>query len=97
MAIQGPADRVTGAHTTWFTEGMWTKVVYHKDVVVKFNDKTIILNTYGRWTQTTKRRMVQASNQFGLGYYVQQRRGIWYIQFHDEEIVFDRERMVLKR
>jgi len=97
MPIQGPADRVTGAFTNICKDGHWTMIVYHNDVVVKFNDKTIILNTCGNWTQTTKRRMVQASNQFKLGYYVQQRKGVWYLQYHDKELVFDNERVVLRR
>jgi hypothetical protein len=53
-------------------DGM-TRITYHSTDVVKFNDQKVILNTGGWQTQTTVRRMNQASNQFKLGYKVFQR------------------------
>jgi hypothetical protein len=65
--------------TSVFTEDGWTKVVYHSTVVVKWNAETIELNTGGWSSATTKARMNQASNQYGLGYTVSQRNYKWYV------------------
>jgi len=80
MPIQGPSDRVTGASTTTAEDGKWTRVTYHNTNVVCFTEKTIKLNTGGYATQTTKRRMNQAANQFGLNYEVIQRKGDWILR-----------------
>ena len=77
MPLQGPADRVTGAATTYAEDGKWTRVTYHNTNVISFTDKIIVLNTGGYRTQTTKRRMNQAANQFGLGIEVLQRKLEW--------------------
>lgn len=57
----------------------YTRVIYHSTVVVKFNDKRIILNTGGWKTATTKLRMNQTANQFQLGYTVVQRDDEWSV------------------
>ena len=62
-------------------DGMMTVKLYHTDVV-KFNDEKIILNSGGWETHTTKTRMNQASNQFGLGYYVFQRDFKWFVDYN---------------
>lgn len=98
MPIQGPADRVTGAATTTAEDGKWTNVTYHNTIVVKFTEKTIKLNTGGYKTQTTKRRMNQAANQFGLNFEVIQRRGSWVVKYgEDREIPFDDDTLTLRR
>ena len=55
---------------------------YHSTDVVKWNDKHIRLYTGGWKTVTTKTRMNQVSNQFGLGYSVYQRKGKWYVDYN---------------
>ena len=56
-----------------------TIVRYHQTDIVRFTDGYVILNTGGWYTQTTKTRMNQASNQFELGYSVRQIDGIWKV------------------
>ena len=55
-------------------------VTYVNTQIVRVNkDDTITLNTGGYETVTTKRKMNQASAQFGLGYSVSQRDFQWYV------------------
>jgi hypothetical protein len=69
-----------GKHrTSVYTEDGWTKVVYHSTCVIKWNDKEIILNSGGWRTLTTKARINQASNQFGLGIKVFQKNDEWFV------------------
>jgi hypothetical protein len=63
-------------------EGILTIVRYHATDVVKFSDAHITLNSGGWRTNTTKLRMNQASNQFGLGFTVYQRMGQWFVRFN---------------
>lgn len=73
--------------TTVRTENGWTIIRYHQTDVVKFNEKSIILNTGGYFTPTTKTRMNQASGQFDLGYTIRQEKRNWKIIF-DQEMDF---------
>jgi len=57
----------------------WTNVVYHETTVVKFKNGKVILNSGGWRTATTKNRMNQVSNQFGLGFGVYQRNFQWWV------------------
>lgn len=77
-------------------------VTYHDTDVVVWNEHQVLLDTGGWFTVTTKTRMNQAANQFGLGYQVYQEKGQWYVWFpwDDREeipfgernwVVFDRE------
>lgn len=63
---------------------------YHATKVVRWNDRKIILNSNGWRTNTTKARMNQVSNQFGLGFQVYQKDFNWFVRhglyeypFHD--------------
>ena len=82
--------------TTIANDGQHTIVTYHATQIVKFNNKEIILNSGGWKTQTTKTRMNQASNQFGLGYRVFQENFYWFIQYKNKMIEFQNN-MKLKR
>ena len=87
-----------GTHkTSVFTENGITKIVYHSTPVVSFNDKEIILNTGGYFTNTTKSRMNQASNQFDLGYSVYQKNWDWFVDYKGETIEFNGYRVYLPR
>jgi len=57
----------------------WTRVIYHNACVVKFNQDKIILSMGGWNTNTTRTRMNQASNQYGLGFGVHQKKGTPYV------------------
>ena len=86
-----------GATTIHTTKEGQTQVIYHSTPVVSFNRKLIILNHGGWMTSTTKNRMNQASNQFGLGYRVFQKAFDWYVGFNGETIPFDGRTLELVR
>ena len=77
------------------------RVAYHNtDVVVVHANGNITLDTGGWRTLTTKTRMNQASNQFGLGFQVHQAKGQWFVRMGNwnetpkaVDLAFD-ERMV---
>lgn len=56
-----------------------TIVRFHLTDILRFDDARIVLNTGGWYTATTKTRLNQAANQFGLGYHVRQVKGLWYV------------------
>lgn len=78
-------QRVRGVATTIYTENGETVVRYHQTAVVRFSKDSITLNSGGWRTNTTKTRMNQAANQFGLGYQVVQDRGNWYVCMDDAD------------
>jgi hypothetical protein len=43
----------------------------------------VTLDSGGYQTVTTKRKMNQAANQFGLGYAVHQHKGEWFVRIAD--------------
>lgn len=71
---------VRGVHTTTFVDAEgFTNIIYRGTAVVRFNERTIILNS-GDWrTVTTKLRMNQAANQYRLGFQVRQRDWDWFV------------------
>lgn len=82
-----------GKHATYIftnSEG-FTVVKYHNTDVVAFNDTTILLNTGGWFTNTTKTRMNQASNIFNLGFRVFQKDFNFYVEFknHIQELNYN--------
>ena len=86
-----------GTHktATYTLEGM-TSIVYHSTAVVQFNSDKIILNSGGWETATTKSRMNQASNQYGLEFEVHQVNFSWYVDYRGETIPFE-DGMILDR
>jgi hypothetical protein len=87
-----------GTHrTTVSSDGKWMRVVYHHTPVVKWTPKTIILNTGGWFTTTTKRRMNQASNQFSLGYHIYQKKYGWYVKYKGKIYKFKGNKLRLHR
>jgi hypothetical protein len=72
-------------------------VVYHNTIIVNAISEKVLLSTGGYATVTTKRKMNQASHQFGLGYSVFQKNFAWYVTtkagtfaFADRYFEFDR-------
>ena len=86
-----------GKHATRiFYDKSWTLIKYHWTTVVKFNDKSIILDSGGWKTLSTKVRLNQVSNQFDLGFDVYQKKCEWYVDFNGKTYPF-RNGMRLKR
>lgn len=77
-------SRVSGVATRVYQANGATLVAYHSTDVVRFDDKTVTLNTGGWFTNTTKLRMNQASNEYGLGFTVQQKDGQWFVHTRGE-------------
>jgi len=71
--------KVSGVKTRVTHTATGLIVRYHSTDVVVVHNGEVTLNTNGWKTVTTKRRMNQAANQFGLGYYVFQEHHDWYV------------------
>ena len=83
-------------HTNVITESGLTKMYYHKTSVVQFNDKIIVLDTGGWKTNTTKKRMNQASEQYNIGFEVYQKAKKWFVKYQGDEFPYN-DHMVLSR
>ena len=94
---------IIGTHkTSIFTEpnlaGLdTTKVIFHNTAVVQFNSQTILLNTGGWDTPTTKKRMNQTSDQFNLGFRVFQKNWDWFVEFNGIVKKFDGDTITIHR
>ncbi len=84
-------------NTAIFQENDFTCIQLHQTKVVKFNHKYIMLNTGGWETVTTKSRMNQASNEYGLGYRVYSKDFTWYVDHNGETHQFDSNTIWLNR
>lgn len=89
--------KISGVATTIKTVNGLTEIVYHSTPVVSFNDKVIILNTGGWWTNTTKTRMNQTSHQFDLGFSVYQKDYSWFVDYCGKTLSFISNTLELKR
>lgn len=74
-----------------------TQVFFHKTPVVSFDERSIVLNTGGWRTRTTKVRMNQASQEFGLGFHVFQKDRDWLVDYQDGTHAFNSEFLTLQR
>ena len=70
--------KLSNYRTTWDANG----VTYVNTRIVSWTDDTVTLNSDGWRSVTTKRKMCQASSQFGLGFGVFQRKGEWFVCRH---------------
>lgn len=68
-----------GVGTSLRTENGVTIGRYHNTDVIKWDDKTVTLNSGGFETRTTKKRLNAASHQFGLNFSVYQKKHVWYV------------------
>ena len=81
------------------------KVVYHNTEVVQVKeDRYVVLNTGGWYTNTTKRRMNQASRQYKLGVSVYQSGFTWYVAigedimpYYDGIVIDTKENIISKQ
>ena len=87
---------VRGVATSVLTIGKCTLVTYRKTAVVTFDEKTIILDSGGWRTNTTKLRMNQAANEFDLHYHVYQENHEWFVVHKGVTIPFE-DGMILDR
>jgi len=69
--------------TTVAGDGDAMRVTYHSAVIVEWTAETVTLRTGGWDTVTTRRKMNQASNQFGLGYQVFRHDGDSFVRRPD--------------
>jgi len=81
-------DKIGTHKTTVYFDGLLTNVKYHWTDVVKFDHVRVILDSGGWRTPTTKTRMNQTSNQFGLGFRVFQKDFEWFVEFGGEVLPF---------
>lgn len=70
---------------------------YHRTAVVQWNDERIILDSGGFETVTTKRRMNEVSEHYGLGFTVYQSDFTWYVRLSDGTTVPFTDKMEIKR
>lgn len=72
-------NQVSPFATKIYASAGLTVVQYHATRIVQFDDKQIVLDA-GHWqSATTKKKMNQASHQFGLGYTVNQENFVWTV------------------
>jgi hypothetical protein len=90
-------NKVGNHATTVWGENGTTYIKYHATIVVEFDQDTLTLRTGGWRTVTTKLRMNQASNQFGLGFHVWQKNFDWYVSYQGKEISFNEETIKIMR
>lgn len=91
------SQQVRGVATSIFQHDGCTVVQYHGTIVVSFDSDTVTLNSNGWQTATTKLRMNQASNQFGLGYKVSQKDFGWFVTLPSGEVVDFEDNMTFDR
>jgi hypothetical protein len=77
-------------------EGQIVEVKLYNTLVVFADRERIILNSGGWRTVTTKARINQASEEFGLGVSVWQKDRNWFVTYKGKTIDF-KDEMVLKR
>lgn len=80
--------QVKGVATNVRKDNLGLHVRYHDtDVVMVHGDGRVTLRTGGWFTATTKVRMNQAANQFGLGFQVGQKDGKWSVRCNNGAVV----------
>jgi hypothetical protein len=92
----GQTQTIGKTATTVYTQNGYTFVKYHRTDVVMFNHHSIVLNSGGWDTATTKNRMNQTSNQFDLGFQVFQKDWNWFVDFKGDTLEFS-DGMLLDR
>ena len=75
------SDRLSSYRTSIVAKDGITTIRYADTDIVRFDNNTIVLDTGGYGTVTTKKKMNQASQQFNLGYKVFQKDHQWYVTF----------------
>jgi hypothetical protein len=84
-------------NTKIYEEDGYTVVKLWATEIVKFNDEHIILNNGGWNTPTTRQRMNQASDEFGLGFRVFQKDWEMLVEYDGIVRPYEDEPMTLYR
>jgi hypothetical protein len=82
-------DKLSTYRTTWHQNGDAGGVTYVSTEIVRWDGSRVTLNSGGWQTVTTKRKMNQAANQFGLRFCVYQKRGEWFVDVRNPRDVFE--------
>jgi len=91
-------DRLSTYRTAWSTPSPDTgTVIYASTTIVSWAADTITLDDGGWDIVTTRRKMNQASNQFGLGFSVFQKKGERFVSWRGRVIPFNYRRIHLSR
>ena len=67
-------------------EGLKTAVRYHDTNIVAFTPSAVVLNSGGWRTATTKRRMNEVSDHYGLRFHIYQEDFKWWVVLHDSHL-----------
>ena len=89
-------DKLSNYRTTIIEDQYGGQVTYCSTAILVWGKRDVILSSGGWRTVTTKRKMNQASNQFGIGYGVYQRKGEWFVSWKGQELPFH-DGMILAR
>ena len=90
-------DKLSTYQTTIAAAGDLTCITYHRTQIVAFDRHNIVLRTGGWDTATTRRKMNQASNQFGLRYSVYRDKGESYVRTPSGAIVPLTDEVIINR
>lgn len=82
-------NKLSNYHTTWEHDATRGSVTYIHTRIVAWDGDTVTLNSDGWQTVTTKRKMCQAANQFGLRFCVYQKSGEWFVDVRNPRDVFE--------
>lgn len=90
-------DRLSSYKTTVTFANGKMRVTYINTVIVAWDDTHVTLRSDGYETVTTKRKMNQTSNQFGLGFRVIQKNFSWFVQLPNGDTVPFTDGMTFER
>ena len=72
-------NKLSNYKTTWVETNGRGSVVYSHTPIVEWDDESITLRSDGWETVTTKKKMNQSANQFGLNFTVFQEDYEWFV------------------
>lgn len=82
-------DKLSTYRTTWEHDATRGSVTYTRTRIVAWEGDNVTLNSDGWQTVTTKRKMNQAANQFGLRFGVRQKAGEWFVDVRNPRDVIE--------
>ena len=96
--IQMAYNKLSTYKTAWTEDANGVgSVIYTNTIIVSWDNDTITLRSGGWETVTTKRKMNQASHQFGLGFGVYQRDHVWLVDMPNGDTVLFKDGMTFSR
>ena len=97
MTQRNDPNVLSSYKTTITTTNGVTNVTYQDTLIVRFNEDHIILDTGGHQSLTTKKKMNQAAQQFGLCFSVYQKDFTWYVEHKGATKTFNGDVVYLSR